>query len=112
MAGIAPYEKVCQDIIEKVRAGELVAGARIPAVRELAAEIGRAPHTVARAYDELKKRGVIETRGRNGTFIASTGDPVLDEAGKAASQFVSQMRNLGISAKQAQKLVAAAFTAS
>jgi DNA-binding transcriptional regulator YhcF (GntR family) len=112
MAGIAPYEQVCQTIIEKVRTGELVAGARLPAVRELAADIGRAPHTVARAYEELKKRGVIETRGRSGTFIASTGDPVLDEAGRAASQFVAQMRNLGIAPKLAQELVSAAFSAS
>ncbi|CAM3979210.1 GntR family transcriptional regulator [Smaragdicoccus niigatensis] len=112
MAEIAPYEQVCQAIIEKIRAGELVAGARIPTVRELAAEIGRAPNTVARAYEELKKRGVIETRGRGGSFIASTGDPVLDEAGRAAGEFATVMRKLGIAQSQALALVTAAFSAS
>ena len=112
MAEIAPYEQVCQAIIDKIRVGELVAGARIPTVRELAAEIGRAPNTVARAYEELKKRGVIETRGRGGTFIATTGDPVLDEAGRAAGEFVSAMRKLGIAQPQAISLVTASFSAS
>lgn len=112
MAETAPYEQVCQTIIERIRCGELVAGTRIPSVRDYAAQIGRAPNTVARAYEELRKRGVIETHGRSGTFVASTGDPVLDEAGRAATEFVRRMRDLGIGQDRAIELVRAGFTAS
>jgi DNA-binding transcriptional regulator YhcF (GntR family) len=46
------------------------AGERLPSVRDLAAELGIAPGTVARAYSELESRGVVETEGARGTRVA------------------------------------------
>lgn len=51
-----PYEQLRMGIIAHVRSGELTAGTKIPTVRALAAELGLAPNTVARAYRELRGR--------------------------------------------------------
>jgi DNA-binding transcriptional MocR family regulator len=52
-----------------VRDGALVTGADLPPVRGLAATLGVSPATVAKAYQALRQRGLIETAGRNGTRV-------------------------------------------
>ncbi|ATL70586.1 GntR family transcriptional regulator [Nocardia terpenica] len=93
---VPPYEQLRQGIIARVRSGELTAGTKIPTVRALAAQLGLAPNTVARAYRELEQDGVLETRGRLGSFIASSGDPTRDVAGRAATEYVTVVRRLGL----------------
>ncbi|MEV0897361.1 aminotransferase class I/II-fold pyridoxal phosphate-dependent enzyme [Actinoplanes sp. NPDC049802] len=51
--------------------GDWVAGAALPSVRVLAGDLHVSPATVARAYQELRQRGVIETEGRRGTRVRS-----------------------------------------
>ncbi|MFY1695029.1 aminotransferase class I/II-fold pyridoxal phosphate-dependent enzyme [Solwaraspora sp. WMMA2101] len=52
-----------------VRTGELAAGDPLPAVRSLAAALGVSPATVARAYQTLRHRGIVDAAGRRGTRI-------------------------------------------
>ncbi|MDZ4090620.1 MAG: GntR family transcriptional regulator, partial [Arthrobacter sp.] len=52
--------------------GALAPGTRLPTVRRLAADLGIAAGTVARAYRELEQAGLIHTRRRNGTVVAGT----------------------------------------
>lgn len=52
-----------------MRTAALGPGVPLPAVRTLAATLRVSPATVARAYQELRQRGVVETAGRNGTRI-------------------------------------------
>ena len=94
---IAPalYEQLRLQIIAQVRAGELPSGARLPTVRALAADLGIAPHTVARAYKELESGGMIVTRGKQGSFIADTGDVTREQAQRAAVDYVRVARSLG-----------------
>jgi DNA-binding transcriptional MocR family regulator len=54
-----------------VRSGSLPGGAGLPPVRDLAGTLGVSPGTVAKAYQVLRQRGVVETAGRNGTRIRS-----------------------------------------
>jgi DNA-binding transcriptional MocR family regulator len=51
--------------------GDWIAGAALPAVRVLADQLHVSPATVAKAYQELRQRGVVETEGRRGTRIRS-----------------------------------------
>lgn len=54
-----------------MRTGALAPGAPLPPVRSLAEGLGVATATVAAAYSGLKRRGIVETRGRNGTWVRS-----------------------------------------
>ncbi|WP_172329755.1 GntR family transcriptional regulator [Mangrovicoccus sp. HB161399] len=51
--------------------GTLAPGDRLPTVRELSALAGLAPMTVVSTYGKMKQDGLIETRGKAGTFIAA-----------------------------------------
>jgi DNA-binding transcriptional MocR family regulator len=52
-----------------VRGGQLAPGDQLPAVRELAADLGVSPTTVAAAYGDLRRRGLTAGAGRAGTRI-------------------------------------------
>ncbi|WP_431964897.1 GntR family transcriptional regulator [Nocardia sp. bgisy134] len=106
---VPPYEQLRLAVIAQVRSGELTAGTKIPTVRALAAQLGLAPNTVARAYRELEADGVLETRGRQGSFIASSGDPTRDAAGRAATAYVSAIRRLGLDDETALRYVKSAL---
>ena len=49
--------------------GELAEGTRLPTVRGLADRLGTSPTTVGDAWQQLRRLGVIEGRGRAGTFV-------------------------------------------
>ncbi|WP_330228468.1 GntR family transcriptional regulator [Nocardia sp. NBC_00508] len=106
---VPPYEQLRLGIIAQVRSGGLTAGTKIPTVRALAAQLGLAPNTVARAYRELEADGVVETRGRQGSFIGSSGDPTRDVAGRAATAYVATVRRLGLDDAAALRYVQAAL---
>ncbi|NLU82650.1 GntR family transcriptional regulator [Rhodococcus sp. HNM0569] len=95
-SSVAPYDQLKLHILGEVRSGRLIAGTKIPTVRALAAEIGLAPNTVAKAYRELGESGVIETRGKRGTFIADGGDPTRTRAQRQATDYVAHLRSLGL----------------
>ncbi|MYT26554.1 GntR family transcriptional regulator, partial [Streptomyces sp. SID7760] len=86
----APYEQLRAQIARAARSGELPAGYKLPTVRGLAEELGLAANTVAKAYRALEGDGVIETRGRNGTFVAAAGDGAAREAASAAQAYAER----------------------
>jgi GntR family transcriptional regulator len=67
------YEQIVAQVIYGVAAGILEVGTFIPSVRELAEQLRVNPNTVARAFQELERAGVVKpSRGR--------GMEVTDEA--------------------------------
>ena len=98
-SGVPPFEQVRDAIREQVDARTLEAGSRLPPVRALADDLGLAPGTVARAYKELEALGVVETRGRAGTFV--TGSGVERSLREAASSYVASVRALGVADDEA-----------
>ncbi|MEU8956778.1 GntR family transcriptional regulator [Streptomyces sp. NPDC048518] len=95
-AGDAPYEQVRARIAEQARSGALPVGYKLPTVRGLAESLGLAANTVAKAYRALEADGVIETRGRNGTFVAAAGDAAARVVATEARAFAERARRLGL----------------
>ncbi|MDO0931898.1 GntR family transcriptional regulator [Streptomyces sp. DG2A-72] len=107
-----PYEQVRAQISEQARAGVLPVGYRLPTVRGLAESLGLAANTVAKAYRALEADGVIETRGRNGTFVAAAGSAAEREAASAAQAYVERVRRLGLGEEEALAAVRDAVRAA
>ena len=102
-SGVPPYEQVREQIRSQVESGALDPGFRLPPVRSLATSLDLAPNTVARAYKELESLGIVETRGRAGTFVAGRG--VSRALRSAAATYVSSARSLGLSDDEALEAV-------
>ncbi|MFI6208649.1 GntR family transcriptional regulator [Streptomyces sp. NPDC051041] len=94
--GTAPYEQLRAQISEQARSGALPVGYRLPTVRGLAESLGLAANTVAKAYRALEADGVIETRGRHGTFVAAAGTAAERELAAAAQAYAERARRLGL----------------
>ena len=110
--GVAPYEQVRAQIAEQARSGALPVGYRLPTVRGLAESLGLAANTVAKAYRALETDGVIETRGRNGTFVAAAGSAAERELAAAAQTYAERARRLGLDEEQALAAVQDALRAA
>lgn len=93
---VPPYEQIRVQVVAAVRSGALPPGTRLPTVRRLAADLGLAPNTVARAFRELEQSGVVQTRGRLGTFVQMTGGAAERAAFAAAQDYARRARALGL----------------
>lgn len=100
-----PFEQIKRQIDAGRTSGEFPAGHRLPPVRRLADELGVAPNTVARAYRELEASGVIETRGRAGSFVTGTTESVPRQAAAAARAYLATLGGLGLTASQAEDVL-------
>lgn len=103
-----PFEQLKAHILAAVGSGDAPVGLRLPPVRALADALGLAPNTIARAYRELEHVGVLETRGRAGTFVAAT-DAAQREAATAAAVFADRAADLGLTVDAALALARAAL---
>lgn len=65
------YQQVVDQVRLAVAAGELKTGDPLPSVRTLAEQLVLNPNTVARAFGELVRDGVIESRHGQGVFVAA-----------------------------------------
>ncbi|MEC4020761.1 GntR family transcriptional regulator [Streptomyces sp. H27-D2] len=111
-AATAPFEQVRTQIADQARGGALPVGYKLPTVRGLAEELGLAANTVAKAYRALESDGVIETRGRNGTFVAAASPAAQRESAAAAAVYAQRVRRLGLDREGALAAVEDALRAA
>lgn len=78
-AEAAPFAQVRSQLLEAIATGALTSGTRLPTIRQLAGDLGLANNTVA-AYRELLADGVLEPRGRRGTFVRDKATDVVPDA--------------------------------
>ncbi|MEP6623431.1 MAG: GntR family transcriptional regulator [Acidimicrobiia bacterium] len=99
-AGTPPYEQIRAQIARMVGGGVLAPGARLPTIQQLANDLALAPGTVARAYKELERDGIVVSKRRRGTSVADAPPKmptreIRDELDAAVERFALAVRQLG-----------------
>jgi GntR family transcriptional regulator len=96
------YAQLSEQLLGAVARGDLRLGEQLPSVRDVAAVLGVNANTVNRAYAELERIGVVETRRGRGTFLATRGGrrPSSARLFEIAESFVARARALGYAGHQ------------
>jgi DNA-binding transcriptional regulator YhcF (GntR family) len=97
---IPPYEQIREQIATMIGSGVLPTGRRLPSIRQLAADLGLAANTVARAYRELEATGLVVSRVGNGTTVAAatvtlSRTETAQRLRAAADAYLAAARRLG-----------------
>jgi GntR family transcriptional regulator len=74
--GVPIYLQIVNQVKHLVASGRLSAGEEIPPMRALAEQLVINPNTVARAYLELERAGIVTKRHGSGTYIAEGFSPL------------------------------------
>lgn len=76
--GIPIYLQIKSYVLDKIKSGEYLPGAKIPTERELSAILEVSRNTVSAAYKELLLEGVLEAQQGRGTYVKNTTDDSKD----------------------------------
>ena len=112
-----PYEQIRGQLATMIATGAMPPGAHLPSIRQLAADLGIAANTVARAYRELELVGLVASRVRHGTTVTATPPTLapteihrrLDDA---ARTYVTTAHQLGVGADEAAEAIRTALRTS
>ena len=103
-SGIPIYEQIANQIERLVSFNVLKPGQQIMSIRELATSLGINPNTVKKAYDELEKRGTINTFSTKGTFITENIEKTINRSIKEKTDnikvAVKELMKLGVSKEE------------
>ncbi len=102
-SGVPIYQQIVEQVKRSAALGVLQAGEQLPTVKQLALDLTVNPNTVARAYRDLERDGVIETSPGRGSFVrddgagASTEVAARDVTRRAMEASVREARSMGLS---------------
>lgn len=103
------YEQILHQIRYAVARKDIELGTKLPSVRELAHRLKVNPNTVMRAYQELDREGITETRRGQGTYITTHQQAIQhirnNLATDAVKSFTDTMKELGIERQTAISLL-------
>lgn len=99
------YQQLMTQFRAQLDDGTLIAGTKLPTVRQLATDLAVAPYTVARVYRALEADGFVETLGRNGTVVKGRAGTANELLQVAASDYARRAIELGIDADTAEGYV-------
>lgn len=68
---LSKHEQLVHGIIEAIDSGILKVGDQLPSINQMVGELGFARKTIVKAYEELKQRGLVESKKLKGYFIIS-----------------------------------------
>ena len=72
--GVPIYVQLIEQVKRALEVGSLQPGDQLPTVRELASELTIAPNTIVKAYNELQRMGLIESRPGKGTMVTGRAE--------------------------------------
>jgi GntR family transcriptional regulator len=79
-SGIALYRQLYEQILRLVASGQLVPGAELPSIRELAVKHAINPMTVSKVYARLESEGVLERNRGKPMTVAAQARPQVPRA--------------------------------
>ncbi len=110
-AGVPPYLQIVQQTRQALLLGRLRIGDRLPTAREVVASTGINPNTVLKAYRDLDREGLVETRVGSGTFVIATPGRAVaaqeSEAGAALGAWLREARASGLDRAEVEALTKA-----
>ena len=74
--GVPIYLQIVNQVKYLVACGRLAPGEELPAIRVLAEQLLVNPNTIARAYMELERDGIVAKRHGSGTYVSDAGSPL------------------------------------
>lgn len=74
--GLPIYRQIVNQVKYLVAAGRLNPGEELPPIRTLAEQLVVNPNTIARAYLELERDGIVTKRHGSGTYVSDNGSPL------------------------------------
>ncbi|MDF2701706.1 MAG: putative transcriptional regulator [Rubrobacteraceae bacterium] len=78
-SGVPIYVQIADQVRRAIEAGSLRSRERLPTVRRLASELSVAPNTIVKAYSELQRVGLVESRPGVGTVVTEGVEEVARE---------------------------------
>lgn len=109
LEGGAPiYEQLERRITELILNGEMAAGEKLPAVREIAKQLSINPNTVQKTYASLEAQGLIYSIPAKGSYVAERGkylNAVRARSADAFEQAVSQALKQGLEKSDLIKII-------
>ena len=108
--GVPIYLQIANQVKYLVASGRIAPGEELPPIRVLAHQLLVNPNTVARAYLELERDGVVVKRHGSGTYVSDNGSPLArKERLKILSQRVDALlveaRHMQVGSEELIKLV-------
>ncbi len=106
------YQQLVQQIRQAIARGELKPEECLPSVRQLSRDLVINPNTVARAYNELERDGLLVSRPGRGIYVAQPRHDLTRAARdrrlvKQLDRWLTEAVHLGFSAEHVLRLVAA-----
>ena len=110
-SGVATYLQIGQQVREALRLGVLDVGDQLPTVREVVADLAINPNTVAKAYRDLEREGLVVARQGRGTFVASTLAPASlrhhDQLRAQLERWLAEADSAGLDDESIRALISA-----
>ncbi|AWH97376.1 GntR family transcriptional regulator [Dietzia psychralcaliphila] len=103
------WVQLVEEFSRRIVIGEWAAGAKMPGVRELAADLGVNPNTAQRALAELERLELCRSERASGRFVTSDEARIdevrADLATEAADEFIRRVRGLRMTHDKARALL-------
>jgi len=65
------YQQIIDHVKRDIALGRIIKNEKLPTVRQLAGQIAINPNTIAKAYRQLERQGIIVTKAGAGAFVAN-----------------------------------------
>ncbi len=104
-SSVSLADQIAVQVRAGIVSGELAAGDRLPAARDLSKALRVNMHTVLRAYARLRDEGIVEMRQGRGAWVRPEANATMVRIAELAGQLAAEARKLGLSPQEVSRLV-------